>query len=68
MAPMEECEHETIVMIRWDLDGLAVPLSQLSIQNADDETVEATEDWHYWSGRRIMSDDVGLSATPMERV
>ena len=27
---------------------LAVPLSQLEVIEADDETRQAVEDWHYW--------------------
>lgn len=48
MAPEEECIHEMFVMIRWGKDGLAVPLSQLKVDYADEETKEAVEDWHYW--------------------
>lgn len=29
MAPEKECEKEMFVTIRWEKDGLAVPLSQL---------------------------------------
>lgn len=29
MAPDEECMNEIFVMMRWERDGLAVPLSQL---------------------------------------
>ena len=36
------------VMIAWDEDELAVPLSQLTPLQADDDTLEAVEDWHYW--------------------
>ena len=49
MAPDEECEKEMFVMIQWDRDGLAVPLSQLTpINSTDKQTKEAVEDWHYW--------------------
>ena len=51
MAPEEECEHDMFVMIRWEREGLAVPLSQLTVLHADDETQEAVEDWHYWVGK-----------------
>jgi Calcium binding len=45
----EECEREMFVTIRWEKDGLAVPLSQLKpISNTDEQTREAIEDWHYW--------------------
>jgi hypothetical protein len=49
MAPVEECEHEMFVEMDWDEGGLAVPLSQLEVVNADDETREAVEDWLYWT-------------------
>ena len=48
MAPEEECEHEMFVIIRWEREGLGVPLSQLKPFAADEETVQAIEDWHYW--------------------
>ncbi|MBE0448369.1 MAG: calcium-binding protein [Actinobacteria bacterium] len=51
MAPEEECEREILVMIRWEREGLAVPLSQLQAIHADDQTREAVEDWHYWVKR-----------------
>ncbi len=49
IAPEEECEREMFVMIRWEKDGLAVPLSQLSpIKSVNEQTKQAVEDWHYW--------------------
>jgi hypothetical protein len=48
MAPEEECGRETFVMIRWEKDGLAVPLCQLTPVAADEETTQAVGDWHYW--------------------
>lgn len=50
IAPEEECQHEMYVEIRWERKRpLAVPLSQLKpIAGADEETIEAIEDWHYW--------------------
>ena len=49
MAPEEECEKEMFVTIRWERDGLAVPLSQLTpISETNAETKLAVEDWHYW--------------------
>jgi hypothetical protein len=46
----DESLHEMFVTIRWDRrDGLAVPLSQLRPGgDADEQTREAVEDWHYW--------------------
>ena len=49
MAPEDECENEMFVTIRWERDGLAVPLSQLTpIKSTDEQTKQAVEDWHYW--------------------
>ena len=54
-APAEECEHEMFVMIRWgtpgEKQGLGVPLSQLKVVHADEQTREAVKDWHYWVNR-----------------
>ena len=51
MAPAEECEHEMFVMMRWEREGLAVPLLQLRVIHGDNQTREAVEDWHYWVNR-----------------
>jgi hypothetical protein len=49
VAPEDECRHEMFVMIRWEKDGLAVPLSQLKPgKDADEATSRAVEDWLYW--------------------
>jgi len=48
MPGEEECSHEMFVTIRWEKDGLAVPLSQLKPVHADEQTAQAVEDWHYW--------------------
>ena len=49
MAPESECRREMFVMIRWEKDGLAVPLSQLKpSDDAEDSTRQAVEDWLYW--------------------
>ena len=51
IAPEEECEREIFVVMRWEREGLAVPLSQLEVLHADDggETEQAAEDWLYLS-------------------
>ena len=49
MAPVEECEHDMFVEMDRDDEGLAIPLSQLEVVDADDETREAVEDWIYWT-------------------
>ncbi len=47
----KECHHEIFVLMRWERDGLAVPLAQLTIAYADDETRQAAGDWLYWVDR-----------------
>ena len=51
MAGEECCEHDMYVEISWKEKALAVPLSQIKPLNADDDTVEAVGDWHYWKDR-----------------
>ena len=51
LAPENECEYEMFVMMRWEMDGLAVPLMQLEVIHGDDQTREAVEDWRYWVSR-----------------
>ena len=56
MASEEECQHEMFVGIRWEQQRpLVVPLSQLRpIAEADEDTREAIEDWHYWLAQGYM--------------
>ena len=53
MAPVEECEHDMFVEMGWDEEELAIPLSQLEVVDADDETREAVreavDDWLFWT-------------------
>ena len=44
----EECMREMFVAICREGGDLAVPLSQLTVVEADDATIDAVEDWHYW--------------------
>ena len=49
MAKKKECGHEMFVVIKWERDGLAVPLSQIKpLADTEPETKQAVEDWHYW--------------------
>ena len=49
MPGEDECEHEMFVTIRWDKEGLAVPLSQLKpLRSTHEQTMQAVDDWHYW--------------------
>jgi hypothetical protein len=49
MAPVEDCEHDMFLEMDWDEEELAIPLSQLEVIDANDETREAVEDWLYWT-------------------
>ena len=50
--PVTVCEREMLVTIRWQRTRkLAVPLAQLEAVNADQETQQAIDDWHYWVGQ-----------------
>ncbi len=44
-------EHEMFVVARWEERTLAVPLIQLEVLDADGQTRQAVEDWHYWIER-----------------
>ena len=48
MAPEEACAGDMLVLIRWQSRNLAAPLSQLVATDADESTIEAIGDWHYW--------------------
>lgn len=48
MAPEDACENEMLVLVRWQRRSFAVPLSQLIAIDADESTIEAIGDWHYW--------------------
>ncbi len=51
MAPESYCEHAMLVMISWQGRSLAVPLDQLKPYSANNETLQAVADWHYWVER-----------------
>ena len=51
MAAEEECEHEMFVLMPWERDTLAIPLSQLEVIHGDEQTQQAVEDWHYWTAQ-----------------
>jgi hypothetical protein len=48
LAPEDSCAHDMLVLIRWHGRNVAVPLSQLCAIDADESTIEAIGDWHYW--------------------
>ena len=51
LASEAACEHDMIVLIRWNDRALGIPLSQLSGISIDEETQQAIEDWQYWTAR-----------------
>ena len=52
MAPEEECRHEMFVLTPWEpRRTLAIPLAQLEVVSADEETAQAVDDWRYWVSR-----------------
>ena len=48
MAGEDGCEHDMYVEISWKNKALAIPLAQIEPLDADEDTVEAIGDWHYW--------------------
>ena len=52
LASEDDCMRDVYVMISWNSRNLAVPLSQLSPYDTDDDdTIQAVEDWCYWCQR-----------------
>jgi hypothetical protein len=51
LAPEDMCEHEMLVLMPWARRTLAVPLAQVTALQADEQTHQAIEDWHYWVER-----------------
>jgi hypothetical protein len=48
LASEDACASDMLVLIRWQHRKMAVPLSQLTVLDADQSTAEAIGDWHYW--------------------
>ena len=42
--------REMFVLIEWMDRKFGVPLSQLEVLDADPDTRDAVDDWHYWNG------------------
>jgi len=51
MSGEDYCGHDMYVDVTWKKKKLAVPLSQLDPLNADEDSIEAIDDWHYWLKR-----------------
>jgi len=48
LAPEDSCAHDMLVLFRWHNRNVTAPLSQLVAIDADESTIEAIGDWHYW--------------------
>jgi len=48
LAPEDACTADMLALIRWQGRNVAVPLSQLVAIDADESTIGAIGDWHYW--------------------
>ena len=48
MAGEDNCEHDIYVEISWKNKVLIIPLAQIKPIDANEDTVEAIDDWHYW--------------------
>ena len=42
--------REMFVLVEWNDREFGVPLSQLEVIDADQDTRNAVDDWHYWNG------------------
>jgi hypothetical protein len=51
MADEDDCMHEMYVEVEWQDRRLGVPLVQIEALDADDNSVEAIDDWKYWFKR-----------------
>ncbi len=51
LAQADDCLHEMFVLATWQGRSLGLPLAQLDAIEADEGTLEAVEDWHYWVER-----------------
>ena len=51
LAPEDDCLHEMFVLTTWQGRSLGLPLAQLEAVGADQDTLEAIADWHYWVER-----------------
>jgi hypothetical protein len=39
------------VTVKWHDRELVVPSAQIAVVEADEATLEAVEDWHYWANQ-----------------
>jgi hypothetical protein len=48
LASEDVCSTDMFVLVRREGHTLAIPLSQITAIDTDEETTEAISDWHYW--------------------
>jgi hypothetical protein len=51
MADEDDCMSEIFVIVKQGKFELSVPLAQLECVTADEDTLQAVADWHYWIAR-----------------
>jgi hypothetical protein len=51
MGDFNDYESAMYVQVTWGDRTFSVPLDQLYPIDADERTIEAVEDWHYWVAR-----------------
>ncbi len=51
MADQQECNHQMFGEVEWQDRRFCVPLGQIEALDADDDSVEAIDDWKYWLKR-----------------
>ena len=48
MSGEDYCEHDMLVAVSWNGKVLAIPFALLKPLDADEDSVDAIDDWHYW--------------------
>jgi hypothetical protein len=51
MATVDSYRMNMFVIIEWQNRRLGIPLEQILPIDADEETLEAVKNWHYWIAR-----------------
>jgi Calcium binding len=51
MADEDDCTSEIFVVVKHGKSKLSVPLAQIECVTADEDTLQAVADWHYWVAR-----------------
>ena len=51
MSGENYCQRDMYADVEWQGRTLAIPLANIKPLDADDDTMEAIGDWHYWKDR-----------------